>query len=66
MTGYDTMIQVEFGCCWTIAFTNNNLGTTPFVWVCTTRDVYEKRLAQLSTMPHVTVIHAGPGCVKEN
>jgi hypothetical protein len=60
------MIQVELGCCWTIAFTNIGLGAMPFVWVCTTRDVYERRLAQLNAQPHITVIHAGPGHVKEN
>ncbi len=61
-----TMINTEFGSCWTLAFKNISLGDQLFVWVCADREVYDRRLKQLESMPHVTIVQAGAGIVKDN
>lgn len=57
-------INIAYGCCWTLAFRNRNLGEDVFVWVCVDRSEYDRRFAQLQKMEHVTVLQAGPSVVK--
>ncbi len=57
-------VQIAYGCCWTLAFVNTNLGQDVFVWVCRDRAEYDKRFVQLEALAHIIVLQSGPSCVK--
>lgn len=60
------MIEVNVGCCWTLAFKNSTLGDDLFVWVCRNAEVYKTRLKQLESAPNITIVQAGAAIVKES
>jgi hypothetical protein len=44
---------------WTITLRNKSMQNGPTVWVCQSREAYDKALADLAGMPHVEVIDSG-------
>ena len=59
------MIETALGACLTIVFLNkSHENSTPTVWVCSDRGVYESSLKHLQSLKHIEVVQAGPSHVQ--